>query len=147
MESISHYMQEDHVRIDAIAERAAAAAAAGDAAAMAREGALFLEQLQRHIEMEERLLFPAFEERTGMTAAGPSVQMREEHLQMQPVFEQMRAAIAAQDGAAWRRAAQALFEILMPHNMKEEQMMYPMLDDTLGSDARALLAEVKAMAD
>lgn len=92
------------------------------------------------------MLFPAFEDRTGMTAAGPSVQMRAEHVQMQPVFEQMRAAIAAQDGAAYRRAAHELVEILMPHNTKEEQMMYPMLDDALGADARALLAEAKAMA-
>jgi iron-sulfur cluster repair protein YtfE (RIC family) len=41
---------------------------------------------------------------------------------------------------------QALTEILMPHNMKEEQMMYPMLDDAMGSDAAGLLAEVKEMA-
>ncbi len=147
MPILSDYMQEDHVQIDAIADRALAAAGAGNGDSMAREGAQFLARLQVHIDMEEKLLFPAFEERTGMTSGGPSVQMREEHVQMQPALEQMKAAIAAQDTAGYQRAAHALTEILMPHNMKEEQMMYPMLDDTVtGADATALLAEVRKMA-
>ncbi len=146
MDTISAFMQQDHVLVDSIAERAAAAAAAGDLAEMAREGALFLQRLERHIEMEEQVLFPPFEERTGMTQAGPSVQMRDEHEQMRPIFDELRAAIAAKDGAGYRRASQALLEILVPHNMKEEQMMYTMLDDTLGADAAKFLAELKRMA-
>ncbi|MBX3590424.1 MAG: hemerythrin domain-containing protein [Burkholderiaceae bacterium] len=146
MESITAWMQQDHVLIDGILERATAAAQAGDFAALEREAALFLQRLERHIDMEENLLFPAFEERTGMTAAGPSVQMRAEHEQMQGIFLQMRAAVAAKDGAGYRRASQALLEVLVPHNLKEEQMMYPMLDDAMGADASALLADVKEMA-
>ncbi len=146
MESITAYMQQDHVLIDAIAARAAAAAAAGDADGVQREGALFLQRLERHIEMEEHLLFPAFEERTGMTEAGPSVQMRAEHEQMHGIFEELRAAIDTRDAAGWQRASQSLLEVLVPHNQKEEQMMYPMLDDAMGADAAALLAEVKEMA-
>jgi iron-sulfur cluster repair protein YtfE (RIC family) len=146
METISTWMQQDHVDIDAIAERAVAAAESGDAAALQREASLFLQRLRQHIEMEERVLFPAFEERTGMAAGGPSVQIRVEHEQMQPVLQQMQDAAAAQDGAVYRRAAQALHEILLPHNLKEEQMMYPMLDDAMGEAAQALLDDVKAMA-
>ena len=158
METISAWMQNDHVHIDAIAERALAAAVARDGAALEREAELFLSRLRRHIEMEEGVLFPAFEQRTGMSASGPSLQMRDEHEQMQPILQQMQAAAAALDGAAWQhaaatgdgaayqRAAQALHEILIPHNLKEEQMMYPMLDDAMGADAQALLDEVKVMA-
>lgn len=146
MESITAWMQQDHVLIDGILERATAAAQAGDLAALEREATLFLQRLERHIDMEENLLFPAFEERTGMTAAGPSVQMRAEHEQMQAIFLQMRAAVAAKDAAGYRQASQALLEVLVPHNLKEEQMMYPMLDDAMGADASALLADVKEMA-
>jgi iron-sulfur cluster repair protein YtfE (RIC family) len=146
METISAWMQNDHVHIDAIAERALAAAAARDGAALEREAELFLSRLRRHIEMEEGVLFPAFEQRTGMSASGPSLQMRDEHEQMQPILQQMQAAAAALDGAAWQHAARALHEILIPHNLKEEQMMYPMLDDAMGADAQALLDEVKVMA-
>jgi len=146
MESISSYMQHDHVDIDGIAERASSAAAAGDAAAMARDATLFLQRLEQHIEMEERVLFPAFEDRTGMKEAGPSVQMREEHVLMRPHLDEMRAAVTAGDAGGWQRASQALLEILVPHNAKEEQMMYPMLDDAMGPDAATLLRDVKAMA-
>jgi iron-sulfur cluster repair protein YtfE (RIC family) len=146
MESITSYMQEDHVLIDGFAERALQAADAGDSSALHSQGTEFLRRLQRHIEMEENVLFPAFEQRTGMVAAGPSRQMRIEHEQMQPILAQMRQAVTAKDGAGFRRGAKALFDILQPHNVKEEQMMYPMLDDAAGEDAQALLLDVKAMA-
>ena len=146
METISSWMQNDHVLIDAIAERATAAAEARDGATLEREAGHFLSRLRRHIEMEEGVLFPAFEQRTGMADGGPSVQMRVEHEQMRPILQQMQDAAAAADGTAWQRAAQALHDILLPHNIKEEQMMYPMLDEAMGADAQALLDEVKEMA-
>ncbi|MCC7287577.1 MAG: hemerythrin domain-containing protein [Burkholderiaceae bacterium] len=146
MTSITDTMQHDHVLIDGYAERAAAAAETSAWPELEREGGEFLRRLRRHIEMEEGVLFPAFEERTGMVQAGPSAQMRMEHTQMQPILEQMQAAISAHDGAGYRRASQALFEILLPHNQKEEQMMYPMLDQAVGDQASALLAQVRAMA-
>ncbi|HYD75833.1 hemerythrin domain-containing protein [Ramlibacter sp.] len=145
-ETISIYMEQDHDLIDGIAERAVAAAAAGDWATLEREGSEFLRRLRRHIEMEEDLLFPAFEQRTGMAAGGPSVQMREEHVQMQPILAQLQSAVSGQDGPGYERATQALLEILVPHNQKEEQMMYPMLDEAMGADRQALLADVKQMA-
>lgn len=146
METISSYMQDDHVLIDGIAERAVAAAAARDWDGFARDGTQFLRRLRRHIEMEERLLFPAFEERTGMTAGGPSVQMRVEHEQMQPILQRMEAALVARDATGFQLSTKALFDILVPHNQKEEQMMYPMLDEAMGAEAVALLGEVREMA-
>jgi hemerythrin-like domain-containing protein len=146
MESISSYMEQDHVLIDGIAERAVAAAQARDWTALEREGCDFLRRLRRHIEMEEQVLFPAFEQRTGMSESGPSRVMRMEHDQMRPILEQMGKAVAAQDGAGYEQASSALLQILVPHNRKEEQMMYPMIDEAAGPDAQALLAQVKAMA-
>jgi iron-sulfur cluster repair protein YtfE (RIC family) len=146
MESITSTMQQDHVLIDGIAARAVAAAESRDWDALAREGGEFLRRLRQHIRIEEDVLFPAFEERTGMSTGGPSVQMRVEHEQMQPLLARMQAAIGGQDADGYRSASQALFDILVPHNHKEEQMMYPMLDQAMGIDAPALLAEVKGFA-
>ncbi|WP_332813299.1 hemerythrin domain-containing protein [Ramlibacter sp.] len=146
METIGIYMQRDHELIDGIAERAVAAAVARDWATLEREGSEFLRRLRRHIEVEEDVLFPAFEQRTGMAAGGPSAQMREEHEQMQPILAQLEAAVSGHDGPAYGHASRALLDILVPHNQKEEQMMYPMLDEALGADGPALLSDVKAMA-
>ncbi|RYF63468.1 MAG: hemerythrin domain-containing protein [Comamonadaceae bacterium] len=146
MESITSYMQQDHVLIDGIAARAVAAAQAGDWAGLEHDGGEFLRHLRQHIDIEEEVLFPAFEQRTGMSAGGPSVQMRMEHEQMQPLLARMQGAIVARDAAAYKSASLALFDILVPHNQKEEQMMYPMLDQAMGEDAPALLADVKGFA-
>ena len=146
MESITSYMQEDHVLIDGFAGRALQAAAARDWNALEREAGEFLRRLRRHIEMEEEVLFPAFERRTGMVEAGPSRQMRIEHQLMQPVLAGMQKAVETKDAAGFRHGVKALFDILQPHNVKEEQMMYPMLDDSEGDGARVLLVTVKAMA-
>lgn len=145
MDSISSYMQHDHVVIDGIAERAVAAAEAHDWGALGRDGAEFLRRLRQHIEAEEKVLFPAFEQRTGMSAGGPSAQMRAEHEQMQPILARMQAAVTAQDGGGYQHATRALLDILVPHNQKEEQMMYPMLDHAVGEDVQALLADVRKM--
>lgn len=146
MESITHYMQQDHVLIDGIAANAVAAAESRDWAGLASEGGEFLRRLRQHIEIEEDVLFPAFEQRTGMSQGGPSVQMRVEHEQMQPILARMQSAIAAQDASEYISASRALFDILVPHNLKEEQMMYPMLDQAVGDDAPTLLADVKGFA-
>ncbi len=146
METINDYMMGDHRLCDGIFERADRAAEAGDFAALEREAADFLRRIATHIEMEERLLFPAFEERTGMGEGGPTATMKDEHRAMEGLFEQMRDAIATKNAAAYRAASAQVMEILLPHNQKEEQMMYPMLDQAMGDEASALLAQVKAMA-
>lgn len=144
METINDYMMKDHQLVDGFFERAEDAARAADFATLEREAAEFLDRIAVHIDVEDRLLFAAFEERTGMTQAGPSVTMREEHRQMEPLFDTMREAVAARDAGAYLRAAAQVVEILKPHNQKEETMMYPMIDDALGTDVGALLDEVKA---
>lgn len=144
METINDYMMKDHQLVDGFFERAEAAAKAADFTALEREATEFLDRIAVHIDVEDRLLFAAFEERTGMTQAGPSVTMREEHRQMEPLFDEMREAVASRDAAAYLRAAAQVVEILKPHNDKEETMMYPMIDDALGTDVRALLDEAKA---
>jgi hemerythrin-like domain-containing protein len=106
---------------------------------------MFLRGIERHIGLEENLLFPAFEERTGMTS-GPTETMRMEHEQMRGMFAQMRAAIDAKDAALYLGVSETLLILLQQHNMKEESMMYPMLDQALGDDAPGLLGQLEAVA-
>ena len=97
MQLINDYMTRHHKECDAVLTRADEAAAASDWAAVERDAGTFLREIERHIETEETLLFPAFEERTGMTDGGPTATMRMEHEQMRGMFRQMRAAIPARD--------------------------------------------------
>ncbi len=147
MEPINDYMMNDHREVDAIFERARAAAAGADWTGLERDCALFLARIGRHIEMEEEILFPAFDEASGMSGEGPSQTMRAEHEMMQPMFAQMRAAANGHDAAQYLDVSQTLYELLHQHNMKEEQMMYPMTDRALGPDAaKQLVIELKQRA-
>ena len=145
MQLISDYMNKDHKHCDEAFARAEDMAAAGDWTGLARDGGTFLHEMEHHIELEETLLFPAFEEKTGM-ASGPTETMRTEHEQMRGMFAQMRAAIEAKDAEQYLGGAETLLILLQQHNMKEESMMYPMLDQALGEDARSLLTQLESLA-
>lgn len=145
MQLISDYMNKDHKHCDEAFARAKDRAAAGDYTGLERDGGTFLRKIERHIEIEETLLFPAFEEKTGMTS-GPTEIMRMEHEQMRGMFAQMRAAFEAKDAKQYLGTAETLHMLLQQHNSKEESMMYPMLDQALGEDARDLLAQLEALA-
>ena len=145
MQLISDYMNRHHKHCDDAFARAEDRAAARDWTGLEREGGTFLREIERHIKLEEELLFPAFEEKTGMTS-GPTAIMRMEHDQMRGMFAQMRTAIEVKDAEQYLGVAETLLILLQQHNMKEESMLYPMLDQSLGDEAQSLLAQLESSA-
>jgi iron-sulfur cluster repair protein YtfE (RIC family) len=98
-------------------------------------------QLETHFASEEELLFPAFEAATGMTS-GPTEVMRGEHRQMRDLLGQMQAAVESRDSDTFGGAAETLLILMQQHNMKEENILYPMCDNALGSsDVGTSIAE------
>jgi len=143
MELISSYMISHHRDCDAAFARAEKAAGAADWPGLEREAGGFFDEMERHIAAEEELLFPAFEERTGMAGGGPTAVMRMEHEQIRSLFADMRAAMDSRDTGQYLGAAQTLRGLLQQHNAKEENMMYPMLDQALGEDAAMVFGQVR----
>lgn len=90
----------------------------------------FIAEMERHFQCEEDLLFPAFEAATGMSQ-GPTQVMRMEHQQMRALMQQMQEAWTARDGDAFSGAAETLLILMQQHNMKEENILYPMCDRTV----------------
>lgn len=130
-----------HKHCDEIFSRAEEACANGDWAAGAQSFALFAQQLETHFTSEEELLFPAFEEATGMSS-GPTEVMRGEHRQMRDLLAQMKEAVASRDTDAFGGAAETLLILMQQHNMKEENILYPMCDNALeSSDVGASLTK------
>ena len=114
-----------------------------DWAAAAPAFARFRDQMQAHFEAEEALLFPAFEAATG-TSSGPTEMMRYEHEQMRTLLSQLAAACAARDGETYGGVAETLLMLMQQHNMKEENILYPMCDRALGAAAESLGAKMGA---
>lgn len=146
MTTIGDFMMSDHRRCDEMLERAVEAGAAGDCDAAATAFETFHAAITRHIAWEEDLLFPPFEAATGMSGAGPTQTMRVEHVQMRELFDQMKSALASRDVSRYRELCETLVGLLQQHNMKEEQMMYPMLDEVLGERAGELIDQCNAAA-
>ena len=93
----------------------------------------FREELEAHFCTEEQVLFPAFETATGM-AGGPTQMMRFEHAQMRDLIGQLSAALTTRDRDAFAGTAETLLIMMQQHNMKEENILYPMCDRSLPSD-------------
>ncbi|GAB4173079.1 MAG: hemerythrin domain-containing protein [Rhodocyclaceae bacterium] len=140
MKDISTGMQEHHKSCDEQFAIAEDAAGRGDWAACEAAFARFRDGLERHFGTEEEIIFPAFEQRSGMFG-GPTQVMRMEHTQMRGLIAQMDSALKARDADSFCGAADTQLVLMQQHNMKEENILYPMCDQTLGADT-ALLEEV-----
>jgi iron-sulfur cluster repair protein YtfE (RIC family) len=120
-----------HKQCDEIFADAEEACSNGDWAAGAGAFASFAGQLEAHFLSEEEVLFPAFESATGMTS-GPTEVMRGEHRQMRDLLAQMKQALADRDSDGFGGTAETLLIMMQQHNMKEENILYPMCDSALG---------------
>ncbi|MBZ0136826.1 MAG: hemerythrin domain-containing protein [Planctomycetes bacterium] len=139
--SVTFYLAWDHDRLDALLARGISHARSqqwDDAAALID---VFRTGLFRHIEIEEKDLFPAFEDLTGIRMGGPTDVMRDEHQMIkESVNDMLRAALDHQLDEIERCHAD-LLGILVEHNMKEENILYPSTDRALDNTARNTLVE------
>lgn len=136
----------DHDRLDALDAAAFSALAAGDVAGARGTFAAFARGLERHIRFEEEILFPAVEERAGFRReAGPTAVMRAEHAEIRACLAGIAAAL---DGgvAGAPEIRRRLASILGGHNLKEEQILYPLADRVLGkAEADALVGRIQRL--
>lgn len=130
--SITTPLFQHHKHCDELFADAESACGDGDWGSGKRLFEDFRGQLEAHFASEEDLLFPAFESATGMTS-GPTEVMRGEHRQMRDLLGQMGDGLAEHDGEAFSGAAETLLILMQQHNMKEENILYPMCDNALGA--------------
>ena len=130
MHNIRDFMSTDHRRCDDIFVDVEQAVSAGDWDRATSVYAQFQNAVLQHFAAEESLLFPAFEEKSGMYM-GPTQVMRGEHVQMRELLDAARDALAAKDADDYSGNAETLLIMMQQHNMKEENILYPMCDQHL----------------
>jgi hemerythrin-like domain-containing protein len=96
-----------------------------DWSALSVSFAAFVAATEHHLSLEEQTLFPAFEQATGMLH-GPTEVMRGEHREMRELLAQLQQALNAELRADFLGLAETLLMLTQQHNMKEENMLYPM---------------------
>jgi len=142
MTNIRDFMAQDHSHCDSVFERAERLAAANDWDGAATAFAQFKALVRRHFDAEETLLFPAFEEQSGMRM-GPTQVMRGEHVQMRGLMDAASASLADKDGEDYAGYAETLLIMVQQHNLKEENMLYPLCDQQLRDQTGVLLSRLQ----
>ncbi len=138
------FFTQDHRSCDQAWIAVENAADSSDATAIAECYGKFQADMLHHFQMEEEVLFPAFEQATGMTQ-GPTVVMRMEHEQMRGLLVQMAGAAASGDGDELTDLGDTLMMVIQQHNAKEEGMLYPMADQHIPEDWASLQARLEAI--
>lgn len=132
---ITDLFEKDHREIDAIFDKIRFA----DTAAALPLFEEFDRRLERHIDWEERLLFPAAAAKEPWLEQGPIAVMRVEHVSIRRDKADCLAALRRGDGKEAEVSARAMVNVLGQHNMKEEHVLYPTCDECLSPEEKAAL--------
>jgi len=133
--NILDYMKPEHRACDNIFTEAEGAVMNGDFSAAETLFTKFSDETLRHFHKEESVLFPTFEDITGMRQ-GPTQMMRQEHEQMRELISRLGNALEANDKDTFLAIAEPLMILMQQHNMKEEQMLYAMCDRSIPDESK-----------
>ncbi|MFA6760468.1 MAG: hemerythrin domain-containing protein [Sulfuricurvum sp.] len=141
--NIKEFLSQDHSSCDELFASMEDAVAA-DISSAKEAFVAFRDATERHFQMEERVMFLEFEQKTGMSE-GPTAVMRHEHTQMRSLMEDMAKAIEAKDSDKFFGSSETLMILMQQHNMKEEQMLYTMAQQHLSAEAPRIVEMMSSM--
>ena len=142
MTTIRSYMTEDHRRCDDLFAEAEQAVGKGNIELARAAFGHFCSAMLAHFDSEEKTLFPTFEAKTGMRM-GPTQVMRMEHEQLRSLMDDAAAALKTGNTEDYLGQADTLVIMMQQHNMKEENMLYPMCDQHLTAELPAILERLE----
>lgn len=143
MTTLAEFMSADHKACDEAFARAEEAALDNNwTPAEAMFGA-FQHSMARHFRREEEVLFPALLDAGG--PGGPVQVMQMEHAQMNDLIEQLAVSVANKNSKNYGGVAETLLIVMQQHNLKEEQILYPIADRILADQQEALFTRMQAV--
>jgi iron-sulfur cluster repair protein YtfE (RIC family) len=143
MAGLADSLSQHHRYCDRFFDTALDAAGKSDWETFTSKVSALKDALEHHIAFEERELFPALEEASGMRG-GPTQVMRAEHAEMRDLLDALGAAQPRIDPEGCRAELEHLRALLQQHNVKEEAILYPACDRLLGARTE-LLAGAEAL--
>jgi hemerythrin-like domain-containing protein len=138
--SINEFLTEDHGQLDALLERFQEWKVK-DLVKAKGLLAQFVSALHRHLQWEEAVLFPLFEQKTGQT--GLIGTLLGEHQEIREWLQALSEKVG-EDGADSSYEGQMLVEELGGHNAREEYTLYPELDKLLADEEKMQVFEAMA---
>ena len=142
---ISQYMQMRQQRCDRLFNDTETAVAAKQWDTASDYLEQFCDALEEHLAMEEEVLFPAFEAKTGLTTDVTGT-MRAEHREFRSLMRRLEDACTHRDSDAFLDHSSILGFMLEEHETKEESGLYPLIDRALSSRAAELIETMRERA-
>lgn len=130
MTTICDYLMLDHKRCDDFFLRADESIRLKSWSEAENTFRLFGNAMKQHIGMEEKILFPAFEQ-SIRNSEGAIALLRREHLQMHCMIERMAEAVSRMSSIDFLLHSETFMLLQQQHNQKEEELLYPLLDKIL----------------
>ena len=130
MTTVGEFMAADHEGCDEMFVDVGSAVTTGNWNLARERWDRFEAAMRRHFEIEEEILFPEIERSTGMPE-GPTEVMRMDHRQMRSLFQPLVDAITTKDSPGYLGLSETMMVMIQQHNMKEEQVLYPLAEDVL----------------
>jgi hemerythrin-like domain-containing protein len=137
--SISEACAHDQRRLEQALEASVGHVNAERWDAAAEAFATFRRGIERHMEVEEQVLFPAVEDR----AETPLIAiLRKGHRDLRVFFDELDDALKSHDTEEYGRIAASMRALLERHDEKEEAELYPAAQERLGAGAAAAVARL-----
>ena len=140
MTTITDIMAESHAGCDELLARAENLAAGEDWRNLTEVFDAFVVATEKHFSNEENILFPKTE--GILPPGGPVEVMKFEHRQMRDPIANLREQLSEQDQTGFLGEIETLLILMQQHNMKEEQILYPMLDQILSDEVDPLVQQM-----
>ena len=134
IESLAAALQREHREIDEGIEAFTAEPASGTRDPAPLTAAI--RALRRHIYLEEEFLFPQLR---AAGLVGPVVLMLREHAQIWGTLDALELELRSGGGGTELALCRRLTVQLVHHNVNEEKLLYPQVDQVLGAPATAQL--------
>ena len=134
---VTDFFRHDHDRLEQLFEEFCEARATGSQPA----GDCFRQlqrAMERHLDWEDRLMFPLYESRAGPAGQLPIAAMRAEHEELHKLLATLQRLLAGPDSAVEPILPQLRCGMEM-HHAREEAIVYGLIDDDLNDADRAQL--------
>lgn len=138
MQTICEYMADDHKRCDDLFLKVEAAIAQHEWEQAQSNFGDFCHAWLGHLDSEERIVFPALEKVT-FNAAGPIAMLRMEHERIRGIVVRLGDAVQRHDPSDFLLHAETLTILAQQHGLKEEEMLYPLLDRILAGNVQHIV--------
>lgn len=128
--TINQYMTTDHRKCDDLFSELENSVGAKEWEKSAGLNGEFKQAMLHHFDMEEKVIFPEFNQCSG-GGCNPTQVMIMEHEQMRQVLSRMEQALFDKNQDQFLGLSENLMILMQQHNMKEEQIMYNLADNSL----------------